>query len=66
TACDATIPFNPAETVNLAAETRAQELQELHDTLVKELHHTQEVHKHHADPKRLPGPEFHVGNKVWL
>ncbi|KAJ3191761.1 hypothetical protein HDU82_003485, partial [Entophlyctis luteolus] len=35
--------LTPAETVNLAAETRAQELQELHATLVKELHHTQEM-----------------------
>ena len=64
--------FHPRLEVSLdsvpskSAHEMALDLKELHQYLRKQLQHTIKQYKRHSEDRRLPIPNFQVGNLVWL
>jgi hypothetical protein len=52
--------------INPAAEFTIQQLQQVHLKVQQCIKQAQERFKRHADKKRSPGPNFQVGDLVWL
>jgi hypothetical protein len=48
------------------ANTKVKEMKEVQEELVKELEKAKESQKKFADRKRMDGPVFEIGDKVWL
>ena len=60
------IPDKPANTASPYADKYIQDISKIHNTLVTNINHANELYAKHYNAKRQTTPEFTVGSKVWI